>query len=107
MRIVDITDDYTLGVPNQILPLIAGDYDGDVLNVHYIINEDFRISCERVLSPRNAMYISRNDGWFNTAVMHTKDLMINANTLVNESRKNYSQQQLDKIKRVKELQESS
>lgn len=103
MRIVDITDDYTLGVPNQILGLLAGDYDGDVLNVHYIINEDFRQAACRVFSARNSMMISRNDGWLNTIIVHNKDLMINMNTLNQQSRKKYTPEQLEKIRKIKEL----
>lgn len=103
MRVIDITDDYVLGTPLQILPKLAADYDGDVLNVYYIINEDFRIQCDKVLNPRNAMYISRNDGWFDNDLNHTKDLVINMNTLMNLCRKNYSKEQMDKIRKIKEL----
>ena len=46
------------------------------------------------------MYISRNDGYFNSIVNHNKDLVINANTMINLSRKNYSAEQLEKINRL-------
>lgn len=46
------------------------------------------------------MHISRNDGMFNEQTNHTKDLVININTMMNLSRKNYSQSQLEKIKQA-------
>lgn len=46
------------------------------------------------------MHISRNDGLFNEQTNHTKDLVINMNTMVNLSRKNYSEAQLRAIKEV-------
>lgn len=52
-------------------------------------------------NPRNAMMISQNDGRFNNQVNVFKDILINANGLINLSRDNYSQEQLDKIARVK------
>lgn len=101
MRVVDITDTYTLGLPLQILPLLAADFDGDALNVHMIINKNFEIAAEQVLSPRNAMYISRNDGYFNNDLNHAKDLIVNANTLIEIGRENYTNEQLAKINRAK------
>ena len=75
-------------------------YDGDTLNIHYITNKQFYESAFRVFNPRNAMYISRNDGYFNSTVNHNKDLVININTMINLSRKNYSHEQLDKIHKL-------
>ncbi|MGL5749582.1 MAG: hypothetical protein ACRCXT_03570 [Paraclostridium sp.] len=98
MYVVDIVDNYTLGLPLQILPLLAADFDGDVLNVLYIINKDFYESASRVLNPRNAFYISRNDGRLSTDVIPNKDTLINANSMVGLARRNYSQDQLNKIK---------
>lgn len=107
MNVVDITDSYTLGLPLQILPLLAADFDGDVLNVAYIINESFAAASAEVFDPRNAMYISRNDGKFNNDLNHTKDLIINANSMINLARKSYSQEQLAKIKRAKQYREQA
>lgn len=44
------------------------------------------------------MHISRNDGMFNEQTNHTKDLVININTMMNLSRKNYSEEQLNAIR---------
>lgn len=101
MYVVDICDSYTLGLPLQILPLLAADFDGDVLNVLYIISKSFYEAANRVFNPRNAMYISRNDGKLSRETLHNKDTLINANGLLNIARPNYSQEQLDRIKVAK------
>lgn len=62
-----------------------------------IINKEFQIAAENVFNPRNAMYISKNDGMFNNSYNHKRDTIINMNTLVQLSRDKYSQQQLDAI----------
>lgn len=103
MFVVGINDNYTMSIPNQVLSLLAGDYDGDVLNILYIINQSFYNAAFRVLNPKNAMYVSRNDGKFNNDVNHTKDTLINLNSLVRLARPNYSQEQLERIERAKLL----
>jgi len=50
-----------------------------------------------VFNPRNNMYISKNDGMFNNAVNHQRDTIINTQTLLKLSRKNYSKDNLQKI----------
>lgn len=72
-------------------------FDGDVLNVLLIINDAFHQRCSEVFNPRNAVYISKNDGMFNNAVNHQRDTIINTQTLLKLSRKNYSQENLRKI----------
>lgn len=47
-----------------------------------IINNEFFIRANQIFNPRNAMYISRNDGKFNSSVNHQKDVIINSNTLL-------------------------
>lgn len=71
--------------------------DGDILNVFLIINQAFYDRTYEVLNPKNSMYISNNDGYLNPQVIPSKDALINANTLIRLSRKNYSKSQLDKI----------
>ena len=70
---------------------------GDILNVFLIINQAFYDRTYEVLNPKNSMYISKNDGYLNPRVIPSKDALINANTLIRLSRKNYSKSQLDKI----------
>lgn len=78
-------------------------FDGDVLNLFYIINKAFYERSFQVLNPRNCMYISNNDGKLNMDVVHQRDTLINSNTLVRLSRKNYTQEQLANIERLKKL----
>ena len=70
---------------------------GDILNVFLIINQAFYDRTFEVLNPKNSMYISNNDGYLNTQVIPSKDNLINANTLIRLSRKNYNKSQLEKI----------
>lgn len=90
MHVVGINHNYTASVPLRILKPLAADFDGDTLNFLYLINKDFIEAAERVLNPRNAMQISRNDGMFNPDVNHSRDLLINCNTMVQLSRDKYS-----------------
>lgn len=105
MFVVDICDSYTLELPLQILPLLCADFDGDVLNILYLINKDFAEAAFNILNPRNAFYISRNDGKLNSQVLFNKDTLINANALIGLSRKNYSPEQLEKIRKCKQFKE--
>ena len=74
--------------------------DGDVMNVMYIINRAFYERAREVFNPRNAFYISRNDGLFNKSVNHQKDTLINANTLVELGHSSYTQEDEEHIKMV-------
>lgn len=103
MFIVDITMSYTLGLPLEILKPLAADFDGDVLNIHYIINKEFYRAANMTINPRNAMFVSRNDGKVNAGLIHSKDLIINANTLHDLGKKSYSQAQINKIKMLQNL----
>ena len=70
---------------------------GDVLNILYIINDAFYERTNDVFNPRNALYISKNDGMFNNAANHQRDTIINTQTLIKLSRKNYSQENIARI----------
>ena len=67
----------------------------------YIINKAFYERAKEIFNPRNAFYINRNDGLFNNAVNHQKDTLINANTLVDLGRDNYSDEDIANIERIK------
>ena len=82
----------------QVLEGLAADFDGDTLNILLIINKGFQLAAENVFNPRNAMYISKNDGMFNNSYNHKRDTIINMNTLVQLSRSRYSSEQVAKIK---------
>lgn len=68
----------------------------------HIINEDFFLRANEVFNPRNAMYISRNNGMMNPDVMVQKDTMVNANTLNDLSLHEYTKEELDHINAIKE-----
>lgn len=97
MFIIDICDSYTLQMPLQILPYFNADFDGDVLNVHRIVNKSFYEHAYEVFNPRNAMYINKNDGMTSLSILPYKDILINSNALLYEFRCGYNQEQLNKI----------
>ena len=47
--------------------------------------------------------ISRNDAKFNTAMSHQKDTIISAHTMMRIGRENYTIDELEAIKRIKEI----
>lgn len=100
MYCVGINFNYTMGIPLQILRLLAADFDGDVLNIMLIINDDFYQRSHEIYCPRY-MYISHNDGKFNNAVNHQKDTIINGNTLLRLGNNVYTQTDIDNILRIK------
>lgn len=98
MRCVGINDNYTMSVPLQILKPLGADFDGDVLNVLYIINQEFAKRAEVVFSPRYAMMISHDDGKFDSAMNHSRDTLIMLNSFIELSRDNYTEDELNQIK---------
>ena len=103
MYVVGINHNYTASVPLRILKPLAADFDGDTLNILYLINKDFIEAAEKVINPRNAMQISRNDGMFNSDVNHSRDILINATTMVYLSRDQYDEEKLAKIKALQSM----
>lgn len=77
-------------------------FDGDTLNVFHIINEAFYLRAREVFNPRNAMYISRNNGLLNKDVLIQRDTLINANALNDLTYIKYTQEELDHINAIKE-----
>lgn len=71
------------------------------MNILYIVNKDFFTFANRILNVRNSMMISRNNGKMNEDVNHRKDLVVNANTLMDIGRSAYSPEQLANIERLK------
>lgn len=100
MYCVGISFDYTMAIPLQILPLLNADFDGDCLNILYLINKEYIRRCEETFNPRNAMYISKNNGLFNNDVNHFKDTIISTNTFIHLARNSYSEDELNAIKQL-------
>ena len=64
------------------------------------MNQTFiRLAWEK-FNPRNAMYISRDNGYFNPNALMQRDTLINANTLARLGRENYTQEDLAKFDRI-------
>lgn len=75
---------------------------GDVLNLLYIINQDFFKRAFEVFNPRNNQYISHNDGMFNNQVNQQRDTLINANSMIDLGRKYYTPEEYQKLLAVRE-----
>lgn len=103
MFCVAATDTYTMGMPLQVLKPLGADFDGDTMNILYIINQQFFLAANKIFNPRNALYISRNDGYFNNQVNHCRDTLITANAMIYQSRYDYRQDQIDKIMKLKSI----
>ena len=99
---VGINRDFTMSVSLQILKLLAGDFDGDVLYVVLIINQAFGQRMNEVFNPRNNMYISKNDGKFNCNACISRDSIINSNTLMNLGNAYYTPKEIEKLKKLRQ-----
>lgn len=104
MRCIGINDNYTMSIPLQILKPLAGDFDGDVLNILYIINEAFAYRAEIVFSPKYAMMISHDDGKFDSSLNHSRDTLIMLNSFIELSRDSYTEEELNLIKQCQSME---
>lgn len=104
MYCIDVAlDSFTVYVPLQILQTLGADFDGDCMNILYLINKEFVERCEKVFNPRNALMISRNDGNFNNRVNHFKDTIVNLNSFIYLSRDGYSKEELQELGNLHKL----
>lgn len=98
---VGISDSFTMSVPLTILPPLAADFDGDILNIFHIISEPFFLRAFEVFNPRNAMYLSRDNGMANKQVFPQRDTIINAQALNDISYGFYTPEEIEHINRLK------
>ena len=78
LNVADIKCDYedlTLSISNNILDVLGGDYDGDVVNIIMIPDREMTEAFSLIFDPRH-MIIDRNDGKFNRKMNLKKDQMI-------------------------------
>jgi DNA-directed RNA polymerase beta' subunit len=101
MHVVGIAEGFTMAIPLQIIKGLAADFDGDTLNIMAIINDEFREAAELVFNPRNSMYVSMNDGMFNSDMNHQRDTIVNANAITQITRCKYTPAMLKKIQDAK------
>lgn len=97
-RCIGINMDYTMSISLLVLKPLAADFDGDTLNIMYLYNQDFIRLAERILSAKY-MFISKDTGECNADMLHSRDTIINANSL-----KGLYQYSPDQIERIKMLQ---
>ena len=101
MRCIGINDAFVMSVPLTVLPGLAADFDGDCLNILYVPNQRFVEIAMDIFNPRNRMVISPNDGKFNNQMNVNKDILINANALINLGRDSYTDEELSLIRDCK------
>jgi len=74
-------DDLTMSVHNGVLTLLAGDYDGDVLNIISVKDTEMRSVYREVFSPIS-LIINSNDGKFNDNLNLERDQVLGLNNLM-------------------------
>jgi len=72
----EYSEDYTMSLPLQILPVLNADFDGDILNIVSLKIKKLEKAYNKVFNPKFNMYISRNDGLFNNDFNLYKDQLI-------------------------------
>lgn len=100
MFCIGFTNTYTMEMPLQVLSTMNADFDGDVLNILLPINQTFIRLAWETFNPRNAMYISRNDGYFNSMLSMTRDTLINANSLARCGRDSYTPEEREALNKA-------
>lgn len=93
-------DSYAMGLPLQVLTPLNADFDGDVLNILWIINKSFLKDAERVFNPRNAMMVDRNDGYMASDMCHSRDTMLNVNNISLLAKDAYTPEEVQNLKRL-------
>ena len=84
MKVVEIKrdpNDYTLSLNNSILTLLAGDYDGDVLNIISLKDEEIKKAFKNTFSP-SSLIIDSNTGNVNEALLPERDQILGINSLL-------------------------
>lgn len=81
MKCIGITDNYSMQVNSLCLRFIAGDYDGDTINILLLLNEDIIMRSLISLNPVNSMIISKNDGMFNDDANLQTESLITMNSI--------------------------
>ena len=95
VKCIGINTDYTMSISLLVLKILAADFDGDTLNIMLLLNKDFINLAKQIISPRQ-MFISRNDGRCNSDLIHSRDTIINANSL--KSLYKYTPEQIERIR---------
>lgn len=102
MRCIGITDNYSMQVNSLCLRFIAGDFDGDTLNIILLLNDDIIMRSLISLNPVNAMIISKNDGMFNDDANLQTESLITMNTIKSLA-KEYTPEEKDLFAKCKAM----
>ena len=70
------SEDYTMSLPVQILNVMNADFDGDILNIVSLKTKKIENAYNKIFNQKYNMYISRNDGLFNSDFNLFKDQLI-------------------------------
>lgn len=81
--------------------LVKITFDGDTLNLILLINNDLKLATNNVFNPRNAMFISRNDGNMETFFNLKDDAVILINAFLSMTNDKYTQEDIDEIEACK------
>ena len=65
-----------MALPLQILKTMNADFDGDILNVVSLKTEELAKSFNKAFNPKYNLFISRNNGLFNSDMNLFKDQLI-------------------------------
>lgn len=98
------TDSYAMGLPLQILKPLNADFDGDVMNILWIINWEFYNRVRKVFNPRDAMFISRNNGYVDEDMLHSRETLMNWNTQHMLGINKYTKSERELIEAIKRKQ---
>lgn len=101
VKCIGINMNYTMSISLLVLKILGADFDGDTLNILYLFNKEFIELANEVISPRQ-MFISRNDGRCNSDLIHSRDIIINANSL--KSLYEYTPDELARIKMMQAVE---
>ena len=80
-------------------------FDGDTINMILIINDDLKEAANNVFNPRNAMFISRNDGNMETFFNLHDDAVILINIFLNMTNDLYTKEDEDEFEACKNWKE--
>lgn len=80
MKVVRIkkeyNEDYTMSLPLSILTILNADFDGDALNIYSLKTKIMIKAHVKSYDPTRNLFISRNDGLFNSEMNLIKDQII-------------------------------
>ena len=84
MRIADVKEDMndlTLSLHNSVLTLLAGDYDGDVLNIISLKDSEMKQVFKEIISP-SSLIVDSNNGNINKSLLLERDQVLGLNSLL-------------------------